>query len=111
MKVGEKIFIFGKEPSAKSGMMQSLPHPKDKKISVRFIKHPENGCLYFNFKDFLQPYKNSKYQKVILNMVPRRFRKLDRIWMSAKAWEEIKTGIENGSEKEIISGWKERLLF
>ena len=111
MKVGDKIFIFGKAPSEESKMMQSLPHPINKKILVRFVKHPGTGSLYFNFKDFLEPYKNPNYKKIVLNIIPRKNRKLDSVWMSCKAWEEIKRGIDEGKEKDIITGWKERLLF
>jgi hypothetical protein len=111
VKTSDKIFIFGKEPSKESGMMESFPHPKNENTQVRFVKHPETGKLYFNFKDFLKPYKNSKYEKVILNIVPKNKRKIGRIWMSVEAWQEIKTGIEEGYEKDIITGWKERLLF
>lgn len=110
MKAGDKIFIFGKSPST-PGMMESLFHPADKKLKVRFVKHPKTGKLYFNFKDFLKPYKNSKYEKVILSIVHKKMKKLDWIWMSIQAWEEIKSGIENGKEQDIITGWKERLLF
>jgi hypothetical protein len=107
MKAGDKIFIFGKEPSKQSGMLSSLPHPKNTKVMVRFVIHPENQKLYFNFEDFLKPYKNSKYRKVILSLVPKKLKKLSQIWMSTEAWEEIK----NGNENEVIAGWEERLLF
>jgi hypothetical protein len=111
MQASDKIFIFGKQPREDANMMLRIPHPINEKILVRFVKHPTSGKLYFNFKDFLEPYKNPFYKKVILNLVPKKFRKLDRIWMSCEAWTEIKVGIDQGKEKDIITGWKERLLF
>jgi len=110
MKTGSSLFIFGPEPCKATKMLHSEKHPVDKSM-VRFVKHPLNHNLYFNFKDFLKPFKNKKYEKVILNIVPKKLRKLDRIWMNIDAWKEIKQGIDHGEEEEIITEWKEEFLF
>ena len=111
MKTGESIFIFGNEPNPESRMLEKYTHPLSPKVQVRFVKHPVNGNIYFNMKDFLDPFGNKKYNKVISRIVPRRLRKLDKVWMSVLAWNEIKNGIDEGKEKDVITGWKERLLF
>lgn len=110
MKTGDKIFLFGKDPVV-PGMMISLPHHSDKNIMVRFIKHPVNENLYFNFEDFLRPYENPKYKEIILSMVPKKMKRLNMLWMNINAWQEIVVGIEKGKERDIIADWKERLLF
>jgi hypothetical protein len=87
VKTGEKIFVFGKPSGRAPGIFSSQPHPKDKKAEVRFVKDVRLGeTLFFNMQDFLKPYKNKKYQKVIKNMLPRKHRNLDRVWMNTKAF-------------------------
>lgn len=111
MDLQNKIFVFGLDPGDASSFRKEMNHPKFKGHKVRFVKDAFSGTLYFNMKDFLGPYKKNPYEKIILSLVPRRFRKMNRIWMSTTAWDEIRVGIERGKHEEVITGWKERSLF
>lgn len=89
----------------------SISHPLYQNLQVRFVKNCDTGTLYFNIKDFLAPYSDKKYSKVIKSLLPRRHRNLEKVWIQTNAWNEIRDGINQGKEKDVISGWKERDLF
>lgn len=112
MRIGDKIFVLGKTPKDGHPCRLDLPHIINKNLMVRFVKDSETGALYFNMKDFLIPYKNNKkYMRIVKKILPRGMKNLERTWMQIKAWHEISEGIANGTEKDVISGWKERNLF
>ncbi len=106
-----QIYKFGPAPDNPDQVFKGV-HPKNKKKIVRFIKQ-ENGKLYFNVGDWLKPYKNKLFEKIVKSTVkPPANKRLDQLWMMMDAWQAIENAVKKNTDPiEIVKTWQSGRLF
>lgn len=102
------IYRYGPPPDN----LIKQPHPHNTKKTVRFIKQ-ENGKLYFNMGDWLKPYKNKLFEKMVKSTVkPPANKRLDQLWMMVDAWQTIENAVKKNIKPiEVIKIWQSGSLF
>lgn len=104
------VYRYGDVPD-KPGHMIKKPHPLNGKKTVRFIKQEDR--LYFNVYDWLKPYKNALYRKMIKSTVkPPAGKRLDHLWMWIDAWQAVINAVTKAVPAiEVVKTWQSGRLF
>ena len=104
------IYRFGPPPDDPKRMNKEK-HPKNAKKTVRFIN--QNGVMYFNMGDWLKPYKNKLFEKMVKSTVkPPANKRLNELWMMVDAWQAIENAVKKNSKpEEVVKKWQSGRLF
>ena len=104
------VYRYGDVPDNPDHMIKK-PHPKNRKKTVRFIKQEDR--LYFNVYDWLKPYKNPMFLKLIKATVkPPANKRMRELWMWIEAWQTIENAVKNPEKaKDVVKTWQSGRLF
>lgn len=104
------VYRYGDAPDDPELMLRK-EHPKNAKKTVRFIN--QEGRLYFNMGDWLKPYKNKMFEKMVKATVkPPANKRLDQLWMWIDAWQIIESAVKkNKSALDVVKVWQSGRLF
>jgi len=110
LSIMNKVYKYG-SASDFPNMITKSAHPLNRKKAVRFIKQGED--LYFNMGDWLKPYKNKLFEKLVKGTIqPPNNKRLDQLWMWIAAWQTIENAVRASTAPiEVVKIWQSGRLF
>jgi len=110
LSIMNKVYKYG-SASDFLHMITKQAHPLNKKKAVRFIKQGED--LYFNMGDWLKPYQNKLFEKLVKGTIqPPANKRLDQLWMWIAAWQTIENAVRASTAPiEVVKIWQSGRLF